>query len=159
MRTSITLTTKELKDLIGEQARLDIEGIAVEKVAEEIARKLVDHDKKGFASTVETMVRQELGKSTPLGLPKPSEVAKKLAKAAVTEAWNDIVREKGTQLATEIENRCMSRLQERADRIMDTKRQELQELVNTARAGLIGDVKNFARAEFVAVLKEVKGTL
>ena len=159
--TKITISTAQLRTLIPEEAIVQIERIAIEKISEEIKRKISKEqlDIKGqIKAIIVPMVKQDMADETAkLGtawrFPNAGRVViEGLVKKYVEDKIRSVVVD--TVAATE------RKMAERLEKYLTKTEREVTEAANRVVAARIKEldehISRKARAEFLAVLKEAK---
>lgn len=159
--TRITIPTEQLRALLPEEAMVQIERIAIEKIGEEVRRKMVEKQAsvEGIVrDVVASMVRKDMEDQTSnlSSTWRFPQAGKGVVEGLVKKYVEDTIRNTVVDAVAAVERKMVERLSAHLAKAEREVNEVAQRAVNVRLAEMDRRIAERSRAEFLAVLKEAK---
>lgn len=170
--TRISIPTEQLRALLPEDALVEIERVAVEKIAEEVRRKLTEKRQNVLdivRESVAHIVKQDMEAQTgnlnaswrfpAAGKAIVAELATKAMQAQADKSAKIAADTAADSLRARVSydiDKAMIKFTADMTKLKSDAVSTIQEVIDTKYAALDGYISRKARTEFLAVLKEAK---
>jgi hypothetical protein len=155
--TKITTPTDQLRALLPEEALIEIQRVAVEKVTETLHKKMAK-EAHNISGAIRDAIKADMNRAT-----SEMSVSWTFPQAGKTVVENLVAKALQTQIRSVIDKAADSAVQQTFSRLHQHEKQAetniitvVQKAINERMAAFDKRIESKARAEFLAVLKEAK---
>lgn len=143
------------------QIELELKSMACEKIAQEMARKVVDRDLQGISTAIRAAVMKELEIQTK-GISDKSTLVQKqvdLVRQSVERIIDEVLASRSEALVERLAKQASAAIEKKFEALHSGWRDDLVKMMDARDAELLSNVKTLARSEFLDVVSGVRNTL